>query len=111
MRTIIENNKLIAEFMELELIIPKNKIYEPFYRQYQESGMIKRDCLISSLKYNLSWDWLMPVIDKIYSSNEYYVYKSTLGQFSTGIEINTKFIDVTYNNVVDYIKWYNSQTK
>ena len=62
-----------------------------------------------TLQYHKSWDWLIPVINKIYSSDEYIKYKDSLNQFNDGIFINTKYIDSTYSDVVDYIKWYNSR--
>jgi len=61
------------------------------------------------LLFDKSWDWLIPVIDKIYSSKEYFKYKDTLGQFNNGLEINTKFINVTVEAIMDYINWYNQQ--
>ena len=62
------------------------------------------------LKYHSSWDWLIPVIDEIRSSNYYLdYYLSDLGQFNDGIHINTKFISVTFESVVEYLKWYNSK--
>lgn len=87
---ILEGNKLIADFMGINRAFdPRDKIY----------------------KYHSSWDWLIPVIDKIHSSDDYIKYKDSLGQFSCGVYINTKFINVTYKNAVDYIKWYNNQNK
>ncbi len=46
-----ENNKLIAKFMDTEITNNTKNI------------------LGSSLKYHSSWDWLMPVIEKIESLN------------------------------------------
>lgn len=66
-------------------------------------------CNPGTMQFHSSWDWLMPIIDKIYSSNEYFKYKGTLGQFNEGIVINTKFITVTHESVVEFIKWFNEQ--
>lgn len=57
---ILECNKLIAEFMggilkSNRFEIPKEYIWIPF----------ENLCKISNLKYNSSWDWLMPVVSKI----------------------------------------------
>tara|TARA_X000001382_G_C3110839_1_gene159843 strand:+ start:325 stop:639 length:315 start_codon:yes stop_codon:yes gene_type:complete len=48
-----ENNKLIAEFMGYE--VKHNKCYSPKYN----------DGTIAPMQFHKSWDWLMPVIDKI----------------------------------------------
>ena len=50
----IENNKMIAEFMGLEMLNDL-QIKTP-----KDGGIF-----LSELKYHTSWDWLMPVIKKI----------------------------------------------
>lgn len=106
---ILDGNKLIAEFMgakpckqhpntQLFLTIKNNKNSSLQYWHL--------------LKYHKSWDWLIPVIDKIYSSDYYLDYcLSNLGQFNYGIHINTKFISSTFESVVKYLKWYNKNIK
>lgn len=56
------------------------------------------------LCYHKSWDWLIPVIDKIYSNDKYLAY-------SKSVNINTKDIIDTYNQAVDFINWYNTIQK
>ena len=128
---IIEGNKLIAEFMGFQkcnCIRNENGRYYDYYLSDKFElikevkiciegehgfGLENQDlCFIEDLKFHSSWDWLIPVIDKIHSSN-YYVdyYLSELGQFNNGVHINTKFIEVSFNVVVEYIKWYNVQNK
>ncbi|MCP3682375.1 MAG: hypothetical protein GY861_06755 [bacterium] len=83
-----ENNKLIAEFMGKEI-----------YQHYHESN------------YHSSWNWLMPVVDKIedmgcevvitngectISGNDYYV--EIIGKNRRG---------ATYDAVVEFINQYN----
>ncbi len=50
MKNIEENNKLIAEFMNVDHVD-----IDQAYEDYGE------------LKYHTSWDWLMPVVEKIES--------------------------------------------
>lgn len=97
---IIAGNKLIAEFMK------KGKIHP------------------NDLKYHSSWDWLMPVVEKIeqrFIDNqdaesgfsiriEAYlcVIEGMLGnQISEGFE-DKKILSV-WKAIVDFIEWYNSQ--
>jgi hypothetical protein len=68
--------------------------------------------IINDLKFDSSWDWLMPVIDKIYSSDEYILYKrEESGQFDVEVHINTKYIINTWKDVIEFIKWYNKNKK
>jgi hypothetical protein len=102
--SIVDNNLLIALFMGGKI---KNKqdIFIPFHCICNYTSIEIGSGKI--LEYHKSWDWLIPVIDKIYSSDNYINYLGSLNQFSDGIFINTKYIHVTYNSVVDYIKFNN----
>jgi hypothetical protein len=102
-----ENNKLIAEFMGYPNIANDED---------------KRDYLEDCLKYHKSWDWLMPVVEKIESFifDENNSYNVTIGstnyciiQDSNGdsVEIikdngETK-LETVYQAVVQFINQYN----
>lgn len=76
-------------------------------------------CQADELKYNSSWDWLMPVIEKI----EEMGVKITISLFS--VEIKSRFgigpeydngfagggskIELLHHALVEFIKWYNQQ--
>ena len=110
----ITDNKLIAMFMGGKTSDMNNKIVQGYQNIWLPIHGICDWTTIDYgrgkiLQYHKSWDWLIPVIDKIHSSDDYIKYKYSLGQFSGGVYVNTKSIDVTYNHVVDYIKWYNGQ--
>jgi len=62
----------------------------------------------SILRYHNSYDWLIPVIDKITSLDVYQKYKDEMSNIVSdgGIHINTKYIQVTYDQVVDFVNWY-----
>ena len=96
-----EGNKLIAEFIGLE----KNDFGHWINKDYLFNSQLK--LLDFELKFHSSWDWLIPCINKIYESDWYYKWKDTSGQFEKEIFINTKFIEVTWEQVVEFIKWYN----
>ena len=84
---LLENNKLIAEFME-----------------YPELGT---EGDFSYLKYHTSWDWLMPLVESCFErldSNDH-----------SADEIKRQLLvcnrRVIYKAVVEFIKWYNEQDR
>ena len=88
-----KNNKLIAEFMGLKE--HEGSYYLPLYN----SGDWVPDV---ELDYHISWDWLMPVVQKCRQDNrlEYFdfVYYA----------IEMCDINVTYKAVVEFIKDQNN---
>lgn len=128
MKNIVENNKMIAEFMgfvadksfEVRLVDGINTSY--YY--YKDDVMY----LPEVMEYNCSWDWLMEVVDKIESlpdeenngafffkiyqdsviiifSNDNYIIDliNVMGQ---GSRINN-----VYQAVVEFIQLYNKANK
>jgi len=110
-----DNNKLIAEFMGC-VENPNNGVWNtvcPFEGKGHHP---------ETMKYHTSWDWLMPVVEKIEEDERYNV---DILQYGTIISSNTKEqgyleivnnvadisfdrkIDHTYQAVVEFIKWYN----
>ena len=80
------NNKIIAEFMGDK---PKELLYRNVYKDYSSS-----------------WDWLMPVVQKI--GNEYYntPFDETYSHLTEQYE-NIWTLEDTYNAVVEFIKEQN----
>ena len=110
-----ENNKLIAEFMG---VTPNNngwydglelqRIGLPFAFGAMGNGT-------SELKFNTSWDWLMPVLKKIdsyanevMSIDDFDNYRDNYRMINSPTHYN---IDCIYKQVVEFIKWYNNQNK
>lgn len=95
---IANDNKLIAEFMGC---VWKDDIHGDEYYRPNESN----PCSIEDLKYHLSWDWLMPVVEKCKSINnkcqQWHAIFSSLQLLK---------IDIVYKAVVGFIKWYNKET-
>ena len=108
-----KSNKMIAKFMEgkfgpcSRLKLSSNDVWLPVH------GVCRFDTIDlgkgKTLCYHKSWDWLIPVINKIKSHDSYskYVDHTTSIIDQGGVYINTKFIDVTYDNVIDFINWFN----
>ena len=82
------NNKLIAEFMDLRST--GLSIYKP-----------------SEYKYHTSWDWLMPVVQKIGDEYLNTPFDETFSHFTEQYE-NIWTIEDTYNAVVEFIKDQNT---
>lgn len=121
----IENNKLIAEFIWGE---PEDEVW---YRNKDVISLItlsKGSHHIEQLCFDTSWDWLMPCVEKIsdykYEDGE-TAYPRTFGMpFNDGLidsetTVMVRFnrqqvfhgktlIEVTYQAVIDFIKWYNT---
>lgn len=104
MKTTEGNNRMIAEFMGASGFDMLGEKVEP--------------------KYHTSWDWLMPVVEKIESiKNEHgFTYSVRMsGKFCTVESVNYSMIDMqlkgagntklqaTYQAVVQFIEWYNKQ--
>lgn len=113
----MEENKLIAEFMEWDV---KRPATIPTNLHLSNLELDNGDTM--ELRYHESWDWLMPVVEKIESFifDENNSYNVTIGstnyciiQDSNGdsVEIikdngETK-LETVYQAVVEFIKWYN----
>ena len=106
MAEFMKGNKIIAEFMELETEIfsDNNTTRGEYSKQelnYYYHGTLDR--IIDQgwfeaheLSYNLSWDWLMPVVSKCAILNN----EENFEPFKDICELN---IDDTYKAVVEFI--------
>lgn len=116
-----EGNKLIAEFMGHSLDD------EGYYDIPQTTCQGYFDKTIPcNLEYNSSWDWLMPVVEKIEEDFGDYLSTSitggrcfitnhlSVGPFKNMDEIfedSSSKIEATYDAVVKFIKRYNEKNK
>jgi len=118
----LENNKLIAEFMNLSKQL---HLYEnPISGKYTEH-----------LKYNTSWNWLMEVVEKIESTEinniryiDFHIMPDAVivsnqedeenplilinkseckGSIEKDFIMFETRIQAVYNACVEFIKWYN----
>tara|TARA_B110000977_G_scaffold36886_1_gene49547 strand:- start:4356 stop:4682 length:327 start_codon:yes stop_codon:yes gene_type:complete len=108
----MKNNKLIAEFMGLQT--PFNEISDAtlyIYKGIDEKGEYQFDIELHEMRYHLSWDWLMPVVDKIKilvmedDSDELYNSEEWDNITHTLVQIEIKSV---YQAVVEFIKNQNN---
>ena len=106
-KEVIEGNKLIAEFITIGVNT------ETGWLHFRHPEIEAAPSDYEYYRFEESWDWLIPVINKIYDLSEYYIYKyETQTFFSDGsIEINTRYIEETYKDVVEFIEWFNFNKK
>lgn len=92
-----ENNKLIAEFMGGQRVLPDKEIYNMPTHNNLCYG-------IDELQYHISWDWLMPVVSKITRDERYW--ENDYREHLMDIAPYGRIVD-TYSAVVEFIKEYN----
>jgi hypothetical protein len=119
-KMIIESNCLIAEFLGYESYTGNG------YRNFIFSDDNHRTDV--DLHYHHDWNWLMPVVDKIEEiegvNNITEGYDVTICRHQIWIQdfdhnnvivdldgYDQTKIEVTFDAVVEFIKWYNKQTK
>ncbi len=108
--TIEEGNKLIAEFMGGK-IAHFNISNEPHFRNLPHGRAI----LLEDLKYNNSWDWLMPVFEKIEKMGAWTDIWQNDDGYGVDVKYNEKYFNTTGKTkiesvwlaVVEFIKWHN----
>jgi len=120
MSSVIENNKLIAEF--IGFTSPKTKD-ELFAKDIKRKGtpildmntgkrshtMIDDKLLFENeeLMFNKSWDWLIPVVREIHGIEQAYFYDIPEIIGDLDLSIKRLELDNTYKAVIEFIKWYN----
>ena len=122
---IIKGNKLIAEFIGFKRLNPDNSFR---LHQWWDINTGKKQHIFKgcdhSLEFHTSWDWLMPVIQKIEKTGEFSVtifkgccdihYSSSLDKYDfEPIEKGggqPKILS-TYQAIIEFINWYNKNYK
>ena len=123
--TTTEKNKLIAEFMGLSYCT--KHMYEGWYKNNEHNHRI---CDFNALKYNFSWDWLMPVVKKIHELGYVcvfygnYCFIQDIPSFKNkpSSEIKEFFIQQyckqdeelivsVFETVAWFVEWYNENLK
>lgn len=122
MKTTTENNRIIAEFMGWK---EQTDPTERWFGSFREpNGILHKNTNTEPLLFHSSWDWLMPVVEKI-EGLENSIYQVDIMQEGARILKRCKHFDkpidctvskmpegttkleATYKAVVQFIKWYN----
>jgi len=109
-----ELNRIIAEFMV------------PDWRDHVTNGKIPTDdayvimCLhvegsIGYLKYDKSWDWLIPVYSKCCKlpppTKRGWIKADRMEECVPPNAFEQNDIEAVYTEIVEFIKWYNGSTR
>jgi len=102
----IENNKLIAEFMGLTHC-SEGWITMPYEKR---EGVIAVE-ICKELKYDESWDWLMPVVGKIYETSGFFSVNGINGELALAMRdgLAEADMDEVYQAVVNFIESHNKK--
>lgn len=101
---IIKNNDLIAEFIGWEIVFKDGfgTLYKSVGLASLQNGQSK--CWSPYLEFHKNWNWLIPVVQKIYKLED-----------ESGISVDRVvdtlcILDITslYENIVDWIIQYNN---
>lgn len=95
------DNELIAEFMGWKI----DNSFPDKDHVYRLGNRIETK---NAFKFSTSWDALMPVVEKITQ------IARKLGQqawVDTAYHLLNADINIVYNSVVDFIKWYNQNNQ
>ena len=116
-KEIIQNNKLIAEFMGLKptKVFGRYLISKDHCHCVENTEEEAMNGFASISKYNISWDWLMPVVEKI----ENLEYWCIIGKWTSicsandneriaisSVEGKSKIMNA-YHAIISFIMWYN----
>ncbi|MCK4822809.1 hypothetical protein KA005_44010 [bacterium] len=104
-----KNNRLIAEFMGLEVVL-LSRHNNLLIKKYDTEEFP------TSIDYHCSWDWLMPVVEKIeliLSKSDVPNYYSAEGYKYWIDRFKNSFLykETLYEISIEFIKQYNKQHK
>ena len=119
--SIMSEIMLIINFVGLESVKNDSK-YDYYYDTTKLLGY-KSQYPVVEFKFNTSWDWIMPVVEKLHSqgveftindwgtvfdSNDFLSHTFTLNKNRKGKHCYETLLEATYQNVVKTIKLLNN---
>jgi hypothetical protein len=130
MNDIVKNNKLIAEFMDLQ--ISKSIFGDSRVHYIIPTTLVEVIFPMNEFRFHKSYDWLMPVVEKIedttfknlkgfdeedefefsvFITNDVCEIESSMLDAGDGFEIEIckpNKLEAVYEAVIMFIKWYNT---
>lgn len=108
MKTTEENNRMIAEFMGAVEVRENN---------FKFPNLVGLPLQIGTIQYHSSWDWLIPVVEKISKTFGEWDYEDERRLKAEEIfymdnmfsEFLQNDINAVFGRVVQFIEWYNEQ--
>ena len=117
----LEDNKIIAEFLDWEFDDLSETFETPFLKLVDPHafGDEQFSCKLQDfeLEFHSDWNWLMLVVEKIESLGYRieivkHICRIYLSNKETIIiSENIPKVEAVYNACVEFIKWYNNQNK
>lgn len=117
-----ENNKIIAEFLDWTLCSYPTHMKSPFHGRnvWWSPGTTKSFCCIEGEEFfKNSWEWLMPVVEKIESLDfVFQIHHNVVNIFNGETKENGIYnetfqgktkIKTVYNACIEFINFYNKQ--
>ena len=123
MKNIVENNKMIAEFLDWEFDDLSETFETPFLKLVDPNafGDEQYSCKLQDfeLEFHSDWNWLMRVVEKISKIKGVKIEMLyVLGGLKVKINVcghnnwsNPNHIEAVHNACVEFIKWYNELNK
>jgi hypothetical protein len=106
-----DKNKLLAEFMGKKELITESQFLSMEHKAHNPT-------IIEYLKYETSWDWLMPLIAKIEDlgndvliTTNYIQIAFDEGEQFIVVDDTKNKIESVYNACVAFVQWYNSSNR
>lgn len=90
------NNRLIAEFMRLPKVPCNIGTEDGHFNEGYKHPKVAVPIIPSGMQYKYSWDWLMPVVEKI----EEYGYDFIASKRRATLTYDANFMDEVNNDVV-----------
>ena len=124
---IIDNNKLIAEFMEAKpnLYTLRKDGSRNYFYGIHVGNIYEKAIKPKGMPFYTDWNWLMPIVEKIEQTeinkfgsgcqvtimNNSCSILSSLSGINILLRVDKTRIKATYKAVVEFIKWYNKEGK
>ena len=108
MKNKLENNKLIAEFMNLPLVPCNIGTENGVVTEGYLTPHVSVPVTLCGMQYKHKWDWLMPLALKCVEIAEDIQADEWISSIQTSVVSYKSTIEGAYKEIVEFIKWYNS---